>query len=182
MVGSLYQSDIPKTVTASSPELKTKHNSTHFCRFFLPITTTQYLRSLILPLSFHVRKKQRSVVVPWYLSSQHASVTEAQSLQNQHQILLHPFTLTSITQSIRTLRCSDPQSDTSILPSTRAVQTCTIPSLTPQQWHQEHSFRWTGPQWFKTASLLSTVFQAAPSSLAWYLWWIVYGFWGKRLW
>jgi hypothetical protein len=44
-----------------------------------------------LPLSFHVRKKQRSVVVPWYLSSQSASVTEAQSLQNQHQILLHPI-------------------------------------------------------------------------------------------
>jgi hypothetical protein len=42
-----------------------------------------------LPLSFHVRKKQESVVVPWYLSSQSASVTEAQSPQNQHQILLH---------------------------------------------------------------------------------------------
>jgi len=60
MVGSLYQSDIPKTVTASSPELKTKHNSTHFCRsfFFTDNHDTVFTQSHIASL-FSCKKKAR---------------------------------------------------------------------------------------------------------------------------
>jgi hypothetical protein len=60
MIGSLYQSDIPKTVTASSPELNTKHNSTHFCRsfFFTDNHDTAISQSHIASL-FSCKKKAR---------------------------------------------------------------------------------------------------------------------------
>ena len=59
MVGSLYQSDIPKTVTASSPELETKHNSTHSCRFFfIDNHDTVFTQSHIASL-FSCKKKAK---------------------------------------------------------------------------------------------------------------------------